>query len=357
MPEIITVSKIVLPHKCPQTELKNFARETFSGKINDIERLLESFDNAMIDSRNMCVPIDYFHAHKTFKQKNDLFIELSLKYSIQAIEQSLERSGTDKKEITDIIFISSTGISTPSIDALIINEMRLNPNVNRYPVWGLGCAGGVSGIAKANTISKANPKALVAVVSAELCSLTFIRDDISKSNFIATGLFSDGIAAVLIKGDEFLNAGSYKLKLNIIDSQSKLYYDSLDVMGWEILDEGFKVVFSKDIPNIVNKNVKGDIYSFLSKHNLAISDIKNYVTHPGGIKVINAYIDALKIDPGFMNNTREVLKDYGNMSSATVLYVLDRFIENGFENGKALMMSLGPGFSSEMVLLEAITNY
>lgn len=357
MPEILSVSKIVLPYKCPQSELKNFARETFTGKFNDIDRLLESFENAMIDFRNICVPVDYFRSQKTFKQKNDLFIELSLKYSVQAIEQSLESSGIDKNEITDIIFISSTGISTPGIDALIINEMKLNPNVNRYPLWGLGCAGGVSGIAKANTIAKADPQALVAVVSAELCSLTFIRDDVSKSNFIATGLFSDGIAAVLVKGDENENANKNNFSLKIIDSRSKLYYDTLDVMGWEILDEGFKVVFSKDIPNIVNQNVKGDIYSFLNKQNLTISDIKNFVTHPGGIKVINAYIDALNIDPVLMNNTREVLKEFGNMSSATVLYVLDRFIEIGFEKGYTLMMSLGPGFSSEMVLLEAIIKY
>ena len=356
MPEIISVSKIVLPHICPQSELKNFARETFSGKFHDIERLLESFDNAKIDYRNMCMPVEYFMSNKTFKQKNELFIEMSLKYSILAIEQSLEKAGINKKEITDLIFITSTGISTPSIDALIINKMKLNPNINRYPVWGLGCAGGVSGIAKANMIAKADPGALVAVVSAELCSLTFIRDDISKSNFIATGLFSDGIASVLIKGDRNKNVNVNKFNLKIIDSQSKLYYDTLDVMGWEVLDEGFKVVFSKDIPNIVNQNVKEDIYSFLSKHNLSISEIKNYVTHPGGLKVINAYIDALNIDPVLMNNTREVLKDFGNMSSATVLYVLDRFIENGFEEGKSLMMSLGPGFSSEMVLLEASSN-
>ena len=357
MPEIISVSKIDLPHKCSQSDLKNFAKETFSGKFNDIDRLLESFDNAMIDSRNLCVPVDYFHSHKTFKQKNDLFIELSLEYTTEAIEQCLIKSGIDKKEITDIVLVSSTGISTPSMDALIINKMRLDPNINRYPIWGLGCAGGVSGIAKANTIAKADPYALVAVVSVELCSLTFLRNDVSKSNFIATGLFSDGIAAVFIKGDKFKNSKEQSFKLNILDSQSKLYYDSLDVMGWEILDEGFKVVFSKDIPNIVNQNVKGDILSFLGKHNLSIDEIKNFVTHPGGIKVINAYLDALNIDPHFMDNTKEVLREYGNMSSATVLYVLDRFIEKGFKSGKGLMMSLGPGFSSEMVLLDLITNY
>lgn len=354
MPEIISVSKTDLPYKCPQSELRNFAGKTFSGNFSDIDRLLESFDNAQIDHRNLCVPVEYFFSQRSFKEKNDLFIELSLKYSIQALNNVLEKSDIDKSMITDLIFVSSTGISTPGIDAMIINEMKLNPEINRYPVWGLGCAGGVSGIAKANMIARANPEALVAVVSAELCSLTFIRNDISKSNFIATGLFSDGVAAVLIAGDEFKSDKQQEYNLKIIDSRSKLYYDSLDVMGWEIVDEGFKVVFSKDIPNIVYKNVKGDILNFLGRHNLSVEDIKNFITHPGGIKVINAYIDALELDPNLMENTKHILKQYGNMSGATVLYVLERFLENYIGEGKGLMMSLGPGFSSEMVLLETI---
>ena len=351
MPEIISISKIDLPHKSSQQELKHFAKNIFEKKFEDIDRLLESFDNAKIEYRNLCVPIDYFYSQKTFREKNDLYIKYALKYSVKAIEECLQKSGISNNEITDLIFVSSTGIATPSIDALIINEMRLNPNINRTPVWGLGCAAGVSGIAKANTIAKANPDALVLVVSVELCSLTFIEDDMSKSNFIATSLFSDGIAALLINGENRRAKVKNDFAVSIIDSQSKLYYESLDVMGWEILDEGFKVVFSRDIPTIVNQNVKEDIVSFLAKHDLKITDIKNFITHPGGIKVINAYIDALKIDPAMLNNTREILKDYGNMSSATVLYVLDRFIKTGFENGYGLMMSLGPGFSSEMVLV------
>ncbi|MBK8554152.1 MAG: hypothetical protein IPL53_25140 [Ignavibacteria bacterium] len=154
MPEIISTSKIDLPFKCPQSELKDFAKETFSNSFADIDRLLESFDNTKIDNRNLCVPVEYFYTLKSFKEKNDLYISNSLKYSVEAIEKCLEKLNIDKEEITDIIFISSTGIATPSIDALIVNEMRLNPNISRTPVWGLGCAGGVSGIAKANVIAK-----------------------------------------------------------------------------------------------------------------------------------------------------------------------------------------------------------
>lgn len=356
MPEIISVSKTDFPDKSSQDVLKSFAREVFSNTMQDIDRQLESYDNAKIKFRNLCVPVDFFYSKKSFRERNELYINKSLEYSVEAINKCLKKSGIDKKEITDIIFISTTGISTPSIDALIINDMKLNPNINRTPLWGLGCAGGVAGIAKANTIAKANPDSLVLLVAVELCSLTFIINDSSKSNFIATGLFSDGVAAVLIKGDNYKNGNEGNLKIKIIDSQSKLYYDSLDVMGWDIQDEGFKVVFSKDIPAIVNKNVKSDILSFLNKHILKLENIKYFITHPGGVKVINAYIDALKIDPSMMNITKDILRDYGNMSSATVLYVLDRFIENGFEKGYGLMMSLGPGFSSEIVLLEIVNS-
>ncbi|MEO8211029.1 MAG: 3-oxoacyl-[acyl-carrier-protein] synthase III C-terminal domain-containing protein [bacterium] len=356
MPQIISVSKIDFPYKTSQSNLKDFAKKVFSENYKDIDRLLESFDNAKINCRNLCVPVDFFCSQKSFHERNDLYIQYSLKYSVDAIEKCLRDSGVGKKEITDIVFISTTGISTPSIDALIVNQLRLNPNVNRTPVWGLGCAGGVAGIAKANTIARANPDALVLLVAVELCSLTFIRSDLSKSNFIATGLFSDGVSAALIKGDSYRSENKPEFEINIVDSQSKLYYDSLDVMGWDILDEGFKVVFSKDIPAIVKANVKEDILCFLKKHNLKIGDIKNFITHPGGVKVINAYIDALEINPDLLFNTKEVLKDYGNMSSTTVLYVLEKFMKNGFEEGYGLMMSLGPGFSSEMVLLEIVKS-
>ena len=356
MPEIISVSKVVLPYRPSQNELKEFARATFSDTFEDIERLLESFDNAKIDTRNCCVPVEYFYSQKTFEEKNKLYVKTCLKFSIQAIEECLEESGINKDEITDIIFISTTGLSTPSIDAMIVNEMKLHPNINRMPVWGLGCAGGVAGIAKANAIAKSNPEAMVLLVAAELCSLTFIRNDVSKSNFIATGLFSDGISAVLIKGDDYDHSTKNKFSIKIIDSRSKLYYDSLDVMGWDILNEGFKVVFSKDIPSIVNKNVRDDIVSFLEKHDLVIDDVKNYIAHPGGVKVMDAYVEALDIDPGLLKNSKKILRDYGNMSSATVLYVLDTFVKNGFEEGYGLMISLGPGFSSEMALLQLTVN-
>lgn len=351
MPNISSISTVELPHKVKQEDLKSFAKNLFAESFPDIERLLASFDNTSIKSRNLCVPIEFFKSDKSFKEKNGLYINKALEYSVQAVSECLEKAKIRKEDVTDIIFISTTGLATPSLDALIINRMNLNPLINRTPLWGLGCAGGVSGLAKANTIAKANPDAIVLVVGVELCSLTFIRNDLTKSNFIATSLFSDGVAALVVTGDNVKMQNSFP-GIEIVSTQSRLYYDTLDVMGWEFLDEGFKVVFSRDIPAIVKNTVKDDIFGFLNMNNIPLREIRNYVVHPGGAKVINAYVESLEVNPLVFLNTKKILSEYGNMSSVTVLYVLEKFIKDGFNDGYGLMMSLGPGFSSEMALLE-----
>jgi alkylresorcinol/alkylpyrone synthase len=350
MPKISSISTIELPYKVKQDNLKVFARNLFAESFKDIDRLLDSFDNTSIKSRNLSVPVEFFEGDKSFKERNDLYISNALEYSVQAVTECLEKGKIVKEDITDIVFVSTTGLATPSMDGLIVNRMKLNPLINRTPVWGLGCAGGVSGLSKANTIAKANPDAIVLVVGVELCSLTFIRNDLSKSNFIATSLFSDGVAALVVTGDNVKPETGFP-EIRILSSQSRLYYDTLDVMGWEFLDEGFKVVFSRDIPSIVKNTVKDDILEFLDKNSISLSDIRNFVVHPGGAKVINAYVEALGVNPLVFFNTKKVLAEYGNMSSVTVFYVLERFVKDGFNDGYGLMMSLGPGFSSEMALL------
>jgi alkylresorcinol/alkylpyrone synthase len=184
----------------------------------------------------------------------------------------------------------------------------------------------------------------------ELCSLTFLRNDYSKSNFIGSSLFADGVAACLITGDHHEHKS--RKEITFLANESKIYYDSLDVMGWQFMDTGFKVLFSSDIPTIIENNVRNDVTSFLDKQNLKLSDIKNFIFHPGGKKVLTAYEEALGVEGDFLKNTREVMNDNGNMSSTTVLYVLERFFKHGFENGYGLMVSMGPGFSCEMVLLQ-----
>lgn len=349
MPQLISVKTADLPYKVNQSDLKNFVNEMFSAKFKDTEKLLDVFENTQIKTRNLCVPIEYFYEKHDWQSKNDTFISKSEEILTKLINEVLSDAEIPAKNITDIFFISSTGISTPTLDARLINKVGINEHVNRYPLWGLGCAGGVSGLAKAFTTAKANPDAVIVVAAIELCSLTFIKDDISKSNFIATSLFSDGAAVCVLTGDNIKSNKSRKI--NYESSLSKIYPDSLDVMGWEIINEGLKVVFSRDIPEIVKNNVANDLNYFLKRNNISLSDVKNFIIHPGGVKVIQAYIDSLNIPEEELKFTKEVMIDYGNMSSVTVLYVLNKFLNEGFKDGYGVMLSLGPGFSSEMILL------
>jgi alkylresorcinol/alkylpyrone synthase len=353
LPVIKSVISISLEHKTPQENLKALADKTFQGSFTDLGRLLESFENSEIKERNLCVPVEYFEKESTFAERNDDYVKIARQLTARAVRECLESSGVQFSDVTDFIYVSSTGLSTPSIDALVINDLRLNPNIRRIPLWGLGCAGGVSGISLACRIAESDPNAVILVAAVELCSLTFIRSDKSKSNLIATGLFSDGVAVAMVCGDNSALRLRTTLNLAYRNAQSKLYYDSLDVMGWEILEEGFKVVFSRDIPSIVAEKVKHDVVSFTEANGLKLDEISNFIIHPGGVKVIDAYVRSLGITDQDMQHTRNVLRKYGNMSSATVLYVLNEFSRVGLKKGPSLMASLGPGFTSEMILLES----
>lgn len=350
MPSLAALSKIDFPFKTDQQEVKQYAKNLFAPSFPQVERMLSAFDNTEIVTRNFCKPLDYYSELHTFQEQNDEYIRISLEYSVKAIESCIVSAKIDKDDITDIIFISTTGLSTPSLDALIINKMRLNQHINRMAIFGLGCGGGVAGYSKASILAKANPDAVVLLVAVELCSLTFLRDDYTKSNFIGSSLFADGVAACLVTGDNHVNRTNKKI--SFLSTQSKLYHDSLDVMGWEFQDKGFKVLFSSDIPTIIAKNINNDVTAFLEKNHLKIADIKNFIFHPGGKKVLAAFEEALSVEGDFLKNTREVMNDNGNMSSATVLYVLERFFTRHFENGYGLMVAMGPGFSCEMVLLQ-----
>lgn len=349
MPSVAAVSKIDFPYKVSQQAVKEFAEDVFASSFPEIRRMLPVFDNTEIVTRNLCKPLGYYRQKHTFEEQNREFIRLALDYSIQAIEECLSSAGIEADQITDLVFVSTTGLATPSLDALIINKMRLNPHVNRMSIFGLGCGGGTSGFAKACTLAKANPDAVVLLVAAELCSLTFLRNDSSKSNFIGSSLFADGLAACLIVGDR--QEKTSDKKINFIAAESKLYYDSLDIMGWDFTDSGFKVLFSPGIPALIAGNVREDVTSFLDRQELSLPAVKNFIFHPGGKKVLKAYEEALAAEGDFLQTSREVMKAYGNMSSCTVLYVLERFL-HGYEKGYGLMMAMGPGFSSEMVLLE-----
>lgn len=359
MPYILSASHINLPHQITQESAMDFAREMFGSSFKDIERLLKAFKNGQVDTRYFSKDIDWFKAHHSFEEKNDLYIDQAVMHGCSAISTCLENQDFLKKkiepgEVDAFFFISSTGLATPTIDARIMNLLPFNEHAKRIPIWGMGCAGGAAGLSRAYEYCKAFPDALALVLCVELCSLTFQKDDISKSNLIGASLFSDGISCVLVCGDEVdrKNVCKQDLNPNILDTQSTLMPDSLDVMGWDVKNSGLHVVFSKDIPTIVKGWLKPNVETFLAKNGVPLDKIARFIAHPGGKKVIQAYEDALGFDGKMTEISMKVLKEYGNMSSATIFYVLEQFMLKGAGKGDlALAAALGPGFSSELLLM------
>jgi alkylresorcinol/alkylpyrone synthase len=360
MPTILSVAEAVPEFEIKQERAVDFARELFSDSFKDIERLLKAFQNGQIEKRHIVKEIDWYKEDRSFAEKNSAYIESAVTLGMQAIVNCLENETflTRKincDEIDAIFYISTTGMATPSIEARIMNLLPFREHTKRVPIWGLGCAGGAAGLSRAFEYCTAFPDALVLVLSVELCSLTFQRNDYSKSNLIGTSLFADGVACALICGNE-VNIDELSAKKTspaIIDTQSTLMPDSLDVMGWDIRDQGLFVVFSRDIPSIIEEWLKPNVSKFLTQNRLKLTEIDHFVAHPGGKKVIDAYIKSLGIPPSMTDISLDVLKQYGNMSSATILYVLRRFMELGSEAGTyGLCTALGPGFSSELLLLK-----
>jgi alkylresorcinol/alkylpyrone synthase len=357
MPAIISVAEAVPPHEINQNEAMEFARELFSERFKDIERLLKAFQNGQIEKRHFVKGIDWFKENRSFEEKNNTFIESAISLGKSAIihclrDETFLAREVHCEEIDAIFFISTTGIATPSIEARIMNQLAFSQHTKRIPIWGLGCAGGAAGLSRAFEYCLAFPTAKVLVLSVELCSLTFQHNDLSKSNLIGTSLFADGVACALVCGDEVKDIRKKNTSPAILNTQSTLMPDSLDVMGWEIKNQGLFVVFSRDIPNIIESWLKPNVSAFLMENKLDLKHIDYFIAHPGGKKVIDAYIQSLGIPASMTEISLDVLKNFGNMSSATIFYVLKRFLEFDIDKGSyGLCTALGPGFSSELLLL------
>lgn len=350
MAHIRAIGTAVPPYTYTQKEAKQLVQQLFSS-FDSLERYLSVFDNTGIERRHFCVPTEWFYERHTFAEKNTLYVEQAIALSTQAIAECLQRAHLRAQDVDHLFFISSTGMATPSIDAHLLQRLDFSPHCKRTPIWGLGCAGGAVGLARAFDYVRAYPQAHVLLVAVELCGLTFLPNDRSKGNIIATSLFADGAAAVCIGGAQ-AKVIPEQLAPRIVDTMSTLHPDTLDVMGWDIQEEGLKVIFSRDIPALVSQIAKPNMAKFLARHALDLADIRHFVLHPGGKKVLEAYEGALHINADQTRIAREVIRDYGNMSSATVLFVLERFLAEGKREEYGLLSALGPGFSSEMLLLQ-----
>lgn len=352
-PRLTAVATAVPPHVVSQPEARAFVGQLFAGHSED-ERLLQVFDNGQILKRHVCEPLEWYGTQHSFAEKNDRYVANAVSLASEVTRRTLERAGATARDVDHIVFVSSTGVATPSIDAMLVNALDFREDVRRTPIWGLGCAGGAAGLSCARDLALANPRASVLMIALELCSLTFQPNDRSKRNLVATSLFGDGAAAALIQGTERESATS-GLRLQLLASRSVLWKDTLGVMGWTVDGAGLHVVFSRDIPTIVRDRVRPSLVDFMESQGLTLADLDHVVAHPGGAKVLAAYADALGFSGETLADSREVLRDYGNMSSPTCLFVLERLIERGGlrAGDRAVVVALGPGFSGEFVLMAA----
>jgi alkylresorcinol/alkylpyrone synthase len=342
-PRLAALGFAVPPHALDQEAVVERVRRLFAGTA-ELDRLLPAFANSGIRRRFSSVPLDWFEKPHGWPERNRIYLDTALDLLETAAGRALDRGGVIQSEIGAIVVVSTTGIATPSLDARLIDRLQLEPSVVRLPIFGLGCAGGALGLARAATLAAAMPRKAVLLLVVELCSLTFRRDDCSKSNIVGAALFGDGAAAAVLRcGGE---------GPAVVASGEHTWPHSLDIMGWEVMADGLKPVFSRDIPRLVLQKLGGVAREFLAHHEMALSDIDRFVCHPGGPKVVDATEVAFGLAPGVLRDERAVLRDFGNMSAATVLFVLDRMLAAGGNWNRALLSALGPGFTAGFVVLD-----
>ena len=359
-PRLVSVATALPREVVRQEDARTLVTALFQDQLAaEDQRLFAVFENAGIARRHVCMPLEWYAADHDFGERNALYVEHAQRLAAEAIRGALERAGRTPGEVDHVIFVSSTGLATPSLDARLANTLALRGDVRRTPLWGLGCAGGVAGLARARDFALADPGACVLLVALELCSLTFQRREITRRNLVATSLFADGAAAAVVLGAEADGAGTAASgsgpALELVAARSTLWPDTLDVMGWEVDASGLHVVFSRDIPSIVREWVRPNMDAFLSENGLSLETLAHLVAHPGGPKVLLAYAEALGLAPDALRHAALVLRECGNMSSPTCLFVLERALaaHDVVPGDTAVLAALGPGFASEYVLARA----
>lgn len=341
MPTVAGIGTAWPAHRLRQTDARAYAQALFSKENPDLLRILSVFDNAGVETRHLARPVEWYLTERGWRERTEAFNEVGLELLETAARRALDAAQVDSAQVDGIVLVTSTGISTPSLDARLANRMRLRPDLVRVPVWGLGCAGGVAGLARTIDLAAARPKGRFLLLSLELCSLAFLRGKLDKKVLVAASLFGDGCAAVVVEGDAVADASDPRW----VASASHQWPDTEHVMGWNVLDAGLDVVFDPVIPKFVLENVRGPLEAVVGAR-----APDGYALHPGGSKVLEAFQTALTLPPGALDASRAVLREHGNMSSPTALFVLDRLLRAP-RPGRVLTSALGPGFSSESVLL------
>ncbi len=348
-PVVSAVARALPPHRIEQTQVIAALRALWSSAHHNVDRLEELHRATTVEARHFALPLDEYVPLDTFQKRNDVWARVALDLAEEASRAALSRAGLEPSDVDHVFFVTVTGLSTPSVDGRLVNRLGLRDDVVRTPIFGLGCVAGAAGIARAADWLRARPRGRALLVSVELCSLTLQRDDPSVANVVASGLFGDGAAAVVLEGGEIARGGP-----RVIATGARFWRDTERIMGWDFVDGGFKVVLSPKVPELVRARLREDVDRFLASHGLDRRAIDHVVAHTGGPKVLLAIEEALEVPTEALARSWRSLREVGNLSSASVLLVLEDLLASGDASpgDRGLLVAMGPGFCAELALLE-----
>ena len=345
---IKTVAKQLPPYSRNTADILPLIETWLTGQDERfIRKVVKIFENAGVDRRYSIMSPEEVFTKTSFEQKNEIYVRECCKLSEQALQKALDKAGWKAAEIDYLITVSCTGIMIPSVDAYLINSLKMKQNIVRLPVTEMGCAAGVSGIIYATNFLKANPGKKAAVVAVESPTATFQLNDFSMANVVSAAIFGDGAAAILLSSCEADDGPE------IIAEEMYHFYDAEYMMGFKLTDTGLRMILDETVPETISAHFPKIVHPFLERNNTNIEQVNHLIFHPGGRKIVQTVEELFGSLGKNIDDTREVLKQYGNMSSVTVLYVLERFLDKDIAKGeKGLMLSFGPGFSAQSILLQ-----
>ena len=352
MPTITAVTHVFPDHYYPQEVMLAALRQHWAKGHSNLDRLERIHHSVGVNGRHLALPIEEYEGLEGFEAKNNAWIRSALDLGESVVCDVIEKAKMTPGAVSELIFTTVTGIGVPSIDARLMNRIPFSPNLKRVPLFGLGCVAGAAGIARLADYLRGHPDEAAVLLSIELCTLTIQPDDFSIANIISSGLFGDGTAAVLMVGDDHPQAGSGLPR--VIDSRSIFFPNTEDIMGWEVGNSGLKILLSADVAQVAEVHLRPGVDAFLAEHGLSIEDIKHWIAHPGGPKVIQAIEKGLGLSEHALDLSRESLAEVGNISSTSVLLILEETLSRFQpEPGTyGLLMAMGPGFCAELVLLQ-----
>ena len=340
---LISVATAIPPYCFEQRDVARAAHQHFSQRFGDFERLARVFESPGVLRRYGVRPLEWYLQPLGWPERSAAYLDGATTMFVEAAQKALDSAGCVASDVDTVVTISSTGIATPSLDARVSTQMGFRADIERVPVFGLGCAGGVAGLSIAARLAQSRPGSLVLLVAVEACSLSFRMDKLTKENIVATSLFGDGAAAVVLCAT---SGGLAHIEM----SGQHTWPDTLDIMGWSVDEEGLGVIFDRAIPPFAEAHMLSAVTGMLNKAKLNISDFDRLAFHPGGTKVVTALERAFALDQGSLLEERTILADYGNMSAPTALFVLERLVEAGLP-ARTLLTAMGPGFTTSCVSL------